>query len=75
MVSSLQQYEVRKTNEENKHYLTFTPEDLELINSKLNAGLEALNRKDNEAALGCFAEAVFGFDNFYSTNGVDRLLN
>lgn len=75
MVSSLQQYEVRKTNEGNRHYLTFSPIDLESVNSSLHAGLSALNQRDNQTALEHFAEAVFNFDNFYSENGVDGLLN
>jgi len=70
MVSSLQQYESRKNDHGNTHYLTFKPNNLEAVNSKLHAGLEALNLRDNESALGYFAEAVFDFDPFYKELGV-----
>lgn len=72
MVSSLQQYEMRKKHN-NKHYVHFAPRDLASINSNLNAGLEALNKKDNSAALEHFASAVFSFDPFFSENGVTAL--
>lgn len=62
MVSSLQQYETRKNDDNKSHYLSFKPNDLEVVNSKLHAGLEALNLRDNESALSYFAEAVFDFD-------------
>jgi hypothetical protein len=70
MVSSLQQYEVRKKNSENKHYLTFAPRDLEQVNVDLQAGLKALNQRDNQKAFEHFAAAVFNFDSFYQENGV-----
>jgi tetratricopeptide (TPR) repeat protein len=70
MVSSLQQYESRKNDGHNNHYLSFKPNNLEMVNSKLHAGLEALNLRDNESALGYFAEAVFDFDPFYAELGV-----
>lgn len=70
MVSSLQQYEVRKRDAEKKHYLTFAPKDLEIVNTKLNDGLEALNRKDNSAALGHFFEALDNFDALYAEAGL-----
>lgn len=63
LVSSLQQYEEKKKEE--KGYIKFSPSNLEIINSSLVTGLDALNRRDNEKALDCFAEAVFNFDNFY----------
>lgn len=69
LVSSLQQYELRKKND-NAHYLSFTPSNLERINSNLNAGLQALNRRNNEEAVEHFAEAVYNFDSFYSDYGV-----
>lgn len=72
LVSSLQQYETRKRNN-GQHYLTFLPKDIENINSKLLAGLEALNKRENATAFGHFAEAIFNFDDFYSTFGVDKI--
>jgi len=69
MVASLQQYELRKTASE-RHYLSFTPSNLETINSELRAGLQALNKKDNESALSHFSEAVYNFDPFYAQWGV-----
>ena len=72
LVSSLQQYETRKRNN-GQHYLTFLPKDIENINSKLQAGLEALNKRENIVAFSYFAEAIFKFDDFYSTFGVDKI--
>ncbi|MBX7144497.1 MAG: hypothetical protein K1X79_08620 [Oligoflexia bacterium] len=72
MVSSLQQYEARK-KQNNKHYVHFAPSNLEKISTSLNAGLEALNKRDNESALSHFANAVFNFDPFYSQLGVTSL--
>lgn len=72
MVSSLQQYEARK-KQNNKHYVHFAPSNIESISSSLNAGLEALNKRDNESALSHFANAVFNFDPFYSQLGVTSL--
>jgi hypothetical protein len=69
MVSSLQQYETRKRPDET-HYLSFTPRNVDAINSELRAGLEALNKKDNKVALQHFAEAVTQFDPFYGQWGV-----
>ncbi|GEM_PF-5238367 len=72
MVSSLQQYEKRKADTES-HYLTFAPKSFEDINSELKEGLDALNRKENEAALTHFAKAVFQFDGFYKNQGIDKI--
>ncbi len=72
MVSSLQQYEKRK-HKDAGHYLSFTPNNLEMINTNLNAGLQALNAKDNGTALEHFATAVFSFDEFYGQHGVNSL--
>lgn len=72
LVSSLQQYEIRKKTDV-KHYLNFQPENLEQINTSLHAGLAALNKRNNEQALACFAEAVFSFDSFYQDFGVSRM--
>ena len=72
MISSLQQYEIRKRND-TTHYLSFAPSDFNQINSRLQAGLEALNNRDNSQALSNFAEAVFDFDHFYRETGVDKL--
>ena len=70
MVSSLQQYEQRK-KDNSKHYSRFAPNNLETINQNLNAGLEALNKRNNEEALTFFTKAVFQFDPFYQDTGID----
>lgn len=72
MVSSLQQYEARK-KQNAQHYVHFAPRDLAGINTSLNAGLEALNKKDNDTALEHFASAVFSFDPFFGELGVANL--
>lgn len=69
MVSSLQQYEIRK-KQSNEHYLSFTPKDMAEVNRRLNLGLKALNQRDNETAAFHFAEAIFDFDGFYRKFGV-----
>jgi hypothetical protein len=66
MVSSLQHYEQRK-EPSSEHYVTFQPKDIEVVNVNLKDGLEALNRKDNEAAFNKFSEAVFNFDEFFES--------
>jgi hypothetical protein len=71
MVTSLQCYEARKVPSE-KHYLSFEPRDLEIINSRLVDGLTALNTRDNELAIASFSEAVFNFDGFYAEHGVQQ---
>jgi hypothetical protein len=68
-VSSLQCYEARK-KDDGKHYLSFKPMNLEVINSRLVDGLNALNKRDNDRALTHFSEAVFNFDSFYAQCGV-----
>lgn len=68
-VSSLQCYEARKVDD-GKHYITFKPTNLEVINSRLVDGLNALNKRDNDSALNYFSEAVCNFDPFYSEYGV-----
>jgi hypothetical protein len=68
-VSSLQCYEARKVDN-GKHYITFKPNNLEVINSRLVDGLNALNKRDNDSALTYFSEAVFNFDPFYAEHGV-----
>jgi hypothetical protein len=68
-VSSLQCYEARKVNN-GKHYITFKPSNLEVVNSRLVDGLNALNKRDNDSALSHFSEAVFNFDPFYAEHGV-----
>jgi|GEM_PF-912435 len=72
MITSLQQYEARKRSSA-EHYLSFNPKDLDKINTNLKTGLEALNRKDNQAAVQHFADAIFQFDSFYHENGIDRI--
>ncbi len=72
MVSSLQQYELRKRND-GSHYLSFEPADLNVINSNLNDGLSALNKRENDKAVECFTEAVFHFDSFFRDFGLDSL--
>jgi tetratricopeptide (TPR) repeat protein len=74
MVSSLQQYEIRK-KENDKHYTQFSPDNLEVINENLHAGLAALNKRDNAAALSHFTKAVFQFDPFYEESGVTRAMS
>jgi hypothetical protein len=71
MVSSLKQYEIRKAK--NGHYLSFTPSNIEAMNTSLHAGLSALNKQDNPAALEHFASAVFQFDKFYHDCGIDSV--
>jgi hypothetical protein len=70
LVSSLQQYEERKKS--TTHYVKFSPQDIELINSSLVSGLDALNKRDNEKAIDHFAKAVFNFDAFYSQHGLEE---
>ena len=72
MVASLQQYEMRK-REDTKHYVQFSPRNIEKISDNLQSGLAALNRADNETALQHFSEAVFSFDSFYSEAGIATL--
>ncbi len=69
MVSSLTQYEQRKKND-GSHYLHFTPKNVEVVHTNLNAGLSALNKQDNARALEHFAQAVFQFDGFYADHGL-----
>lgn len=69
LVSSLQCYESRKIDD-GKHYLSFKPQNLEVINSSLVEGLNALNKRENEDALSHFSQAVFNFDPFYAEHGV-----
>ncbi len=69
LVSSLQCYESRKSND-GKHYLNFKPANLEVIKVRLAEGLDALNKRDNARALASFSDAVFSFDTFYSEHGV-----
>lgn len=73
MVSSLQQYEARKQNSSTSYFIKFAPKNLEIINSNLNKGLEALNRRDNDSALSFFTEAVFEFDPFFRNAGIEAL--
>jgi hypothetical protein len=70
MVSSLQEYEKRKRDTEQKHFISFAPENLEGIQSELRSGLEALNKRDNGSALLHFRSAVFQFDPFYTQMGL-----
>ena len=71
MVASLQQYELRKLSNAN-HFVRFIPRNIEQITVKLQAGLSALNRSENEKALELFSEAVFNFDPFFSQAGLPR---
>jgi len=73
LISSLQQYELRKKEPNDKHYINFSPESFEDINSCLHRGLEALNKRDNKTAVQHFASAVFDFDDFYSNVGIDSI--
>jgi len=70
LVASLQQYETRK-RDDGKHYIVFRPQDIEKINVSLQAGLDALNKRDNENAMLHFRNAVFNFDEFYTAWGLN----
>ena len=70
MVSSLQEYEKRKV-ESGNHYLTFKPRNLEDINTSLQNGLSALNKRENDRAAEFFTDAVFQFDQFYEDCGLN----
>ncbi|MBX7137637.1 MAG: hypothetical protein K1X83_06605 [Oligoflexia bacterium] len=73
MISSLQQYELRKKNEEGEsHYIAFEPSNAEQVESELRAGLAALNKRDNEGAMQHFMTAVFKFDAFYKDCGIEQ---
>ena len=74
IISSLQQYELRKRNEDKTHYLSFVPSDLGLIDRKMRLGLHAINNRDNSTALACFSEAVANFDSFYQDWGIQAKL-
>jgi|GEM_PF-4646497 len=69
MVSSLQEYERRK-KQSSEHYISFAPKNLEVVNENLQSGLSALNKRDNNLAVGHFAKAVFEFDNFFEQYGI-----
>ncbi|MCB0329823.1 MAG: hypothetical protein KDD70_09170 [Bdellovibrionales bacterium] len=71
MVSSLQEYEKRKIESPN-HYLSFKPQNLEVINSSLQNGLTALNKRENDRAAEFFTDAVFHFDEFYNQYGLSQ---
>lgn len=71
MVASLQQYEIRKSND-GSHYLSFSPMNVEMISSDMQAGLAALNKSDNETALQHFSKAVISFDPFFADSGLLR---
>ncbi len=68
MVSSLQQYEVRRVN--STPATSANIRNIEIINSHLVEGLEALQKQDNETALEKFSAAVFAFDPFYEAVGL-----
>jgi hypothetical protein len=70
MVSSLQEYEKRKGLASEGRYVQFRPNNLEVINSNLQNGLAALNKRENETAAEYFTGAVFEFDNFYNECGL-----
>jgi hypothetical protein len=71
LVSSLQCYESRKAKD-GKHYLSFSPGNMEILKTRLAEGLDALNKRDNTRALQSFSEAVFTFDSFYAEHGVNK---
>lgn len=64
LVTSLQQYEARK-KENGRHYVNFTPANIEVINTDLKEGLDALNHKDNWKAYEHFTRAIYNFDSFW----------
>ena len=71
LVSSLQCYETRK-EEDKSHYLHFAPQNIEVVKTHLEQGLDALNRKDNDTALRSFSDAIYCFDDFYQDLGIKR---
>lgn len=71
LVSSLQEYEKRKLDDKPR-YVTFAPQNLDLINERLNAGLNALNERDNCTAFKYFSEAVWNFDSFFENAGMEQ---
>lgn len=71
LVSSLQGYESRKRSGAHEHYVNFTPTNLEVINSSLHNGLSALNKQDNDSAFSHFARAVYNFDSFFASIGLE----
>lgn len=71
-VSSLQMYEERTTNGSTSRYITFSPNDMEAVQTRLAQGLNALNSNDNSRAIEHFREAVFQFDPFFVQHGVER---
>ena len=72
LIASLQQYESRMRSIE-EHYVKFGPKDFQKINSVLLFGLDALNHRNNQAAVRHFADAIFLYDAFYRENGVATL--
>lgn len=68
MVSSLQQYEIRRAN--STPATSANIKNIEVINTHLVEGLEALQNRDNETALDKFSAAVFAFDPFYEAVGL-----
>ena len=71
LVSSLQGYESRKRSAAHEHYINFTPTNLEVINNSLHNGLSALNNQDNDSAFSHFARAVYNFDSFFASIGLE----
>ncbi len=72
MVTSLQQYETRKKSVQGSHYLSFAPQDIEVVSNRLQEGLAALNVRDNKSAYEHFREAVFNFDAFFKDLGIEK---
>lgn len=72
LVNSLQQYEIRKANSNQTHYLSFYPQNIEVVNTSLKEGLNALNEQNNDRARVHFGQAIMQFDSFYSDFGLDR---
>lgn len=71
LVSSLQEYERRKKSKQ--HYLIFEPKDLEVVNSSLQFGLEALNKRNNSQAASHFARAIQEFDALFDFDWTENI--
>lgn len=72
IISSLQLYEKRKKKLNNIEKINTTPQDLNLIEERLNQGLDALNNKENHKAATLFADAVYTFDSFFKEQNIQK---
>ena len=72
IVSSLQLYEKRKKELNNMEKINSSKENLNIIEEKLNQGLDALNKRDNHKAATIFADAVYNFDKFFEEQNIKK---